>query len=68
MHLEEGVADHPDKVCHHADDDDVDVTDQIGDGAGENEEGEAGDHAHRHRPPHDEAAGVQVVKVPRLGL
>ena len=41
------------------------MSDQVGDGAGEDEEGEAGDHSHRHSPPHDEAAGVQVVEVPK---
>ena len=40
------------------------MADEVGDGAGEDEEGEAGDHAHRHRPPHDEAAGVEIVEVP----
>ena len=48
MHLEEGVADHPDKVCHHADDDDIDVSDQVGDGAGEDEEGQGGQHTNCH--------------------
>ena len=64
MYLEERVSDHPDEVGHHADDDDVDVADEVCDGSGEDEEGEAGDHAHRHRPAHDEAAGVEVVQVP----
>ena len=62
--LQERVAKHPDEVGDHAQHDDVDVADQVGDGAGEDEEGEAGDHAHGHGPPHDEAAGVEVVEVP----
>ena len=40
------------------------MSDEVGDGAGEDEEGQARDHPYRYSPAHHEAAGVEVVEVP----
>ena len=44
--LKEAVAEQSCKISEHPDDDDVDVADRVGDGAGEDEEGERGQHSH----------------------
>ena len=46
--LKEAVAKQSCKVGEHPDDDDVDVPDRVGDGAGEDEEGERGEHSNCH--------------------
>ena len=46
--LKEAVAKKSCKVGEHADDDDVDVADRVRDRAGEDEEGQRGQHSNRH--------------------
>ena len=58
------VPDHPDGVGDHAEDDDVDVPDRVGDGAAEHQEGQGGHHTDCHCPAHLQLAGSDVVKEP----
>ena len=44
-HLQETVTNHSDKICNHADDDDIDVTNHISDRTAKHEEGQRCDHA-----------------------
>ena len=46
--LKEAVAKKSCEVGEHADDDDVDVADRVRDRAGEDEEGQRGQHSNRH--------------------
>ena len=46
--LKEAVTEQSGKIGEHADDDDVDVADGVGDGAGEDEEGQGGQHTNCH--------------------
>ena len=46
--LKKAVAKKSCKVGEHADDDDVDVADRVRDRAGEDEEGQRGQHSNRH--------------------
>lgn len=62
---DERVAQQSGRVGEHADDDDVHVADDVGDGAGEDEEGEAGHHPDGHRPPHEKVRRAEVVQVPK---
>ena len=46
--LQEAVAEQSGKISEHPDDNDIDVTDGVGDRAGEDEEGEGGEHSNCH--------------------
>ena len=61
---EVAVADHAHGVGDHAEDDDVDVPHQVGDGAAEHEEGEGGHHADGDGPAHLKLARADVVQEP----